>query len=66
MVSKVYSVSMPEDLKMFVDEDPDLNLSNIIQSAIREIMERRNTDPLIQRLRKQNTALQKALEEAQK
>lgn len=58
MATKLHTISLPQELSEYVEEDPELSLSKILQNAIRDIMERRNTDPLIQRLRKLNKTLQ--------
>jgi len=52
MTSKVYSVSIPEELAEFVEADPDLKLSKILQTAIIRIMEDYQENPYIQRLLK--------------
>ena len=66
MASKVYSISLPEDIASFLDNDPDLSLSKICQVALRRIIEDREVDPLMARLKRQNAKLAELLEEAQK
>ena len=62
MVSKVCSISVPEDLLEYVEADPDLKLSKICQTAIKEIMDRRNTDPLIERLNRKIKFLEEEIQ----
>lgn len=61
MPSKVYSVSLPQDLADFLDADPELSLSKIAQVKLREIIETRNIDPLVARLQRKVNALQEEL-----
>lgn len=58
MPSKIYSVSLPQDLADFIDADPELSLSKIAQVKVREIIESRNIDPLVARLQRKINALQ--------
>ena len=59
------SLSIPLDYQIFLDENPDLSPSKMLQSKIREIMEnRRINSSEIDRLRKVNLKLQHHLQEA--
>ena len=66
MVSKVYSVSIPDDLAEFVEQFEELKLSKILQTAIYKLREDWDENIFVARLRKQNAALTKALEVATK
>ena len=67
MTSKILSISMPEEMLLFLTDNPELSPSKIFQVAVLNIIENHKIVKVTEdQLRRKIAALEKALEDAQK